>query len=620
MRQMNKTPMLHIDRMSLYSDTDAAYISPAACHGLELNELINTIGRTSTPMGKRLFRNWIYHPLKDPKAVLERQSAVTIFKHHRPVWNSITEMLSRIPDIEKSISRISCGLTHARDMLSLRSAMNMVPELRKALSPLSEHNPLFTVRDMPDIRELLDRAINPDAPLSGWQGKIIRKGYSNELDSLRDAQENGREWLRQLQAREVKRTGINSLKIGFNNVFGYYIVVSKPNLHLVPPDYMRKQTLVNAERFITPELKNFEEKTLTADEKINAIEAGILSLLQKEILSRSGPLHETAGDLARVDALASLAGLAMSPGYIAPAIDDGFEISIRDGRHPVVEERALCPFIPNDTMLDCDDNHLLIITGPNMSGKSTFIRQTAVLVIMAQIGSYIPAKEARIGVVDKIFTRIGSRDDIAKGQSTFMVEMSETAGILNNLSSRSLVILDEIGRGTSTYDGLSLAWAIAEYLDRHKVRTLFATHFHELTALAGKNKGVKNYNVAVKEWKDEIIFLHKIVPGGCDDSYGIYVAKLAGIPREVISRGTGILTQLELSGSLEDKITSKSRGEKQLTLFGPAPGDPAGTDLNKIGDELKKTDLNALTPVEALNLLHRWQNVMNKNKKITEPT
>lgn len=614
LKQMNKQPMLHIDKLSLYTDTDYVYISPAACYGLELEELIKTLDRTLTPLGKRLFRYWVYHPLQNAASILDRQSAVTFLKGKPHIHQEITRLLYHMPDIEKSVSRISYGLTHAKDMLALRNALSRIPDLRKVVSPLAERNQLFSIQDIPQLRELLNKAVNPDVPLSHPEGRIIRSGYNEELDALRDIQNNGREWLKKLQAQEIKRTGINSLKIGFNKVFGYYIVVSKANLHLVPPDYIRKQTLVNAERYITPQLKEFEEKMLTAEEDVFRIERELLGVLQREILDTSAKLHRLASDIARLDVLSSLSSLALSPGYIPPSITDDSEIIIKDGRHPVVEQRANEPFIPNDTQLDCTENHLLIITGPNMSGKSTYIRQNAILAIMAQIGSYIPATSAKVGVVDKIFTRIGAHDDIAKGQSTFMVEMSETAGILNNLSPRSLVILDEIGRGTSTYDGLSLAWAIAEYLERHRIRTLFATHFHELTALVEKTKGVKNYNVAVKEWKDEIIFLHKIVPGGCDDSYGIYVAKLAGIPKEVIQRGSQILTQLELSGNLQDKIKTKTgKKEIQLTLFSGNEG--RDKNLADIKKELDNIPTDSLTPIQALNKIHKWKEMLDKNGK-----
>ncbi len=554
LKQMNRVPMRHICKISLYTDSDYVFISPAAAYGLALEDLFKTIDRTLSPFGKRCLKNWVYHPLINIDSILKRQQAVTLLKDTPRIQQELNQLLSNLPDIEKSISRVSSSDAAAKDLLALRNCLCRIPDIQKALIPIKEKNQFFEIDDLPKIRQLLENAINPDLPLSNPEGKIIRQGYNKELDSLRGIQENARELLKNLQAKEIKRSGINSLKIGYNHVFGYYIEITKANLDSVPADYIRKQTLANAERYITPELKDYEEKMLNAQDNILKIEKTLLEDLYKTILDHSVELHIFSSKLSALDALYSLSMLALSNGWSLPQISESTEIIIKDGRHPVVENLLTEPFIPNDTTLDCNENHLMIITGPNMSGKSTYIRQTAILVIMAQIGSYLPAASAKIGLVDKIFTRIGAHDEITKGQSTFMVEMNETSSILNNLSERSLVILDEIGRGTSTYDGLSLAWSIAEYLQKHKSRTLFATHFHELTALEKDHTGVKNYNVAVQEWKDEIVFLHKIVPGGTDDSYGIYVAKLAGIPQEVIQRAKQILSRLELSGKLHDKI------------------------------------------------------------------
>ncbi len=610
LKQMNLQPMRHVDRLSVFSDNDYVFISPAACYGLELDSLNKTLDKTLSPLGHRMFRDWLYHPLKNISAIKERQNAVGLLKNNSVVREDLAIILKSVLDIEKNISRISCGYGSPRDLLALRNVLTKIPELKRIMLPLIEHSPLFSIADIPNLRKLLDDAVNPELPLSQPSGKIIKKGYNRELDSLRDIQENGREWLKNLQHQEIKRTGINSLKIGFNKVFGYYLIVSKPNLHLVPPDYIRKQTLVNAERFITPQLKEFEEKMTTAEEKVNQIESEIVKELCKAVLDHSVELHKLSNALATLDSLYSLSILALSPGFIEPEVTETNEININDGRHPVVESLSIEPFVPNDILLDTNENHLLIITGPNMSGKSTYIRQTAILVIMAQMGSFIPARSARVGIVDKIFTRIGSHDEISKGQSTFMVEMSETAGILNNLSERSLVILDEIGRGTSTFDGLSLAWAVAEYLEKRKVRTLFATHFHELTILAEDHKGVKNYNVAVKEWNENVVFLHKIIPGGTDDSYGIYVAKLAGIPKEVLKRSQNILTRLELHGNLQDKIRKKSYdNNKQLSLFSMQNN----TQADIIYDALKEIDVNNLTPLDALKKINELKELVEKN-------
>ncbi len=615
LKQMNRMPMRHIDAISLYLDSKSVFISPAAHYGLELEELFKTMDRTLSPLGKRCLKDWLFRPLKTKEPILQRQNAVTLLRAEPDMMRELYRLLHTIPDIEKSLSRISCGYAPARDLLALRIALTRLPEIRQAVQPLAGKNPLFTVEDLPGIRKLLSDAINPDMPLSNPEGKIIHKGYHRELDSLRDIQENGRQWLKDLQAKEIKRTGINSLKIGFTSVFGYYIEITKANLNAVPADYIRRQTLANAERFIIPELKEFEEKMFSAQDTILRIEQELTAEIHKQILDHSPEIHAFGSTAARLDALYSLSELSLTTGYTAPKISEDTVISITDGRHPVVEKVIADPFTPNDTLLDCDKNHLMIITGPNMSGKSTYIRQTAILVIMAQMGSYIPASAAAVGLVDKIFTRIGAHDEILKGQSTFMVEMSETAGILNNLSARSLVILDEIGRGTSTFDGLSLAWAVAEYLQKHRTRTLFATHFHELTVLAEDCPGVKNYNVAVKEWNDEIVFLHKIIPGATDESYGIYVAKIAGIPKDVIQRSRQVLTRLELSGKLHDKIRGQGLEENQLSLFGNG-SDPL---IEEIREELDKLDIDSLSPLSALNKLHAWKEKIEKNGERTRP-
>ena len=609
LKLMNRQPLRHIDKVRLYADSDFVFISPAAHYGLELESLIKTLDNTVTALGKRQLRFWVHHPLKNPSLIDRRQHAAAILKKNRDIQQELNRLLGFIPDIEKSLSRLSCGYTSARDLLALRNSLERLPEIQKAIEPLSNHNPFFIIDDIPGLRELLLRAISPEIPLSNPEGKIIHEGYHPELDSLREVQENGRQWLRNLQEQEIKRTKINSLKIGYNQVFGYYIEITKVNLNQVPADYIRKQTLVNAERFITPQLKEFEEKILTAEDKILKLEQQILQDIQKDILDHSAQLHTFSSQIATLDVLYSFSLLANRPGYIAPEITEETTIDIKDGRHPVVEQALNEPFVPNDTFLDCEENHLIILTGPNMAGKSTYIRQIAILTIMAQIGSFIPAKSARIGIVDKIFTRIGAHDQITKGQSTFMVEMSETADILNNLTPRSLVILDEIGRGTSTFDGLSLAWALAEYLHKHKARTLFATHFHELTALADEYPGIKNYNVTVKEWQDEIVFLHKITLGSIDDSYGIYVAKLAGIPAEVIDRSKQILTLLEVHENLQDKIRNHPVQEVQLPMFSEAR-DPV---MERIRSVIKGMDINSLTPINALQKIQEFKEMISKN-------
>lgn len=596
LKQMNKQPLKHIDRLSLFTNEDTLFISPAAFNGLELNNFIHSINYTQTAIGKRLFYCWMTHPLKNAGLIITRQQAISQFKNHNSVQNDIKTLFQNIPDIEKNISRLSCGYTHSKDLLAIRNTLNLLPEIKKSLMPLSLRSPLFLLDDIKPLRQYLENTINENIPLSKPEGKVICPGVNKELDDLKGIQQNGREWLKNLQQEEIKRTGINSLKIGFNKVFGYYIEITTANKDLVPDDYIRKQTLVNAERFITPSLKEYEQKILTAEEKILKIEQELIEEVVEKILSHSKCLHACIRQLSTIDVLYSFTQLSQKPDYIVPKITEDLTLEIIDGRHPVVEQTLTETFVSNDTYLNDEEDHLIILTGPNMSGKSTYIRQTALLIILAQTGSFIPATRAKIGLVDKIFTRIGAHDDISKGQSTFMVEMNETADILNNLTDRSLVILDEIGRGTSTYDGLSLAWSLAEYLQKTRTRTLFATHFHELTALADEYPGVRNYNVAVKKWKDEIIFLHKIIPGGSDDSYGIYVAKLAGIPKAIITRARQILTKLEMKNDLKENLTGKKPVEEQINLF--------NQENDPVADEIKSTlelmNINDMTPVEAL--------------------
>ena len=609
LKHMNKQPLEHIDKITLYLDDDYVFISPAAYRGLELPTLLKTIDHTITASGKRKFRFWLYHPLKNTENIVQRQKAIQLLRDQTSTAQDLKYLLQKIPDIEKNISRLSCGYTHAKDLLAIRQTLTNIPHLIELTKPLEEKNFLFHLADIPNLRDLLCRAINEDIPLSKPEGKIIQTGYHAQLDQLRDIQANGHQWLKKLQEQEIKQTGINSLKIGFNKIFGYYIEITKTKLKNVPQHYIRKQTLVNAERFITPELKEYEEKILTAQDKIIKIENELINELRMEILKQSVSLHALCDAIATIDAISSMTTLSQNPGYICPSINASSHLIIEDGRHPVVEKTITETFTPNDVHLNCKEDHLIILTGPNMAGKSTYIRQVAILVIMAQIGSYLPAVSAQIGIVDKIFTRIGAHDDITRGQSTFMVEMNETADILNNLTERSLIILDEIGRGTSTYDGLSLAWALAEHLQQTKARTLFATHFHELTALAQDFTGVKNYNVAVKEWEEEIIFLHKIIPGGTDDSYGIYVAKLAGIPSSIISQAKKILTKLELKQDIRDHAdTRKKANERQLDLFSqPASPDPI---FDKVKTVFSAMDINHITPIQALNKIDELKKIL----------
>jgi len=602
--EMSKSSLQHIDKISLYDDSEYVYISPSAIRGLEIESLIKTIDRTQTSGGKRLLREWLMHPLKDVEKIDERLLAVTILKDHPKIQENLINIFKQVYDIEKSLSRLSSGYSNPKDLLAIKNTLAIIPGLKKILEPIASLSKFFVIDDIEKLRDFLEKSINDDIPLSNPEGQIIKSGFNEELDSYRIIKETSNQWLKNYQSEEIKKTGISSLKIGYTQVFGYYIEISKANLHLVPHDYIRKQTLVNAERFITPQLKEFEEKMLSAQQKILEIESMLIKQVIETILEYSNEIHKLASSIAEMDVLNSFSILANSLDYTKPEITYEDEIVIKDGRHPLVETFLEGDFIPNDTLVDCNNNRLLIITGPNMAGKSTYIRQVALLVIMAQSGSYIPASGAKIGVVDKVFARIGAHDEIAKGQSTFMVEMSETASILNNLSERSLVILDEIGRGTSTYDGLALAWAVAEYLYQHRVRTLFATHFHQLIELARTHPCVRNYNVAVKQWQDEIIFLHKIVPGGTDQSYGIYVAKLAGVPESVIKRSGEILRELE---SVE-KFPISGKGTEQLSLFISQP-DPVG---EKLKSELLELNPDHITPSEALNKIYQWKKMLEK--------
>lgn len=611
LKQMNKQPLKHIDKISLYTDNDYVFISPAALRGLEYHDFITTLDYTISALGRRLFHFWMTHPLKNRERIVVRQDAVTTLLEKDDVKKTLRSFFKQIPDLEKSISRLSCGYTHPKDLSAIRNTLELIPNICKSTTPLSYNNALFSLNDIPELRTKLCEAINQEIPLAHPEGKIIKTGYHAPLDELRNIQQNGREWLQKLQQAEIKKTGINSLKIGFNKVFGYYIEITKANAAAVPDYFIRKQTLVNAERYITPELKEYEEKILTAQDKIQKIENDLVKDLVNMILDHSQELHALTIHLATIDVLCALSTLAESDLYCRPNITEDPNIDIKDGRHPVVEKTVIDSFVPNDTLLNCTDQHLIILTGPNMAGKSTYIRQSALLVILAQVGSYLPASSATIGIVDKVFTRIGAHDDISKGQSTFMVEMNEMADILNNMTDRSLLILDEIGRGTSTYDGLSLAWALAEHLRKSKARTLFATHFHELTALSDKHDGVSNYNVSVKEWKDEIIFLHKIIPGSTDDSYGIYVAKLAGIPTSVIARAKSVLTQLELKQDLKQELKDhdQENTSNQLDLF-TSTADPIAATIKKT---IAAMDIDHLTPIKALNAIGELKDLIKKD-------
>ncbi len=577
----------HIHRLSVYSATDFMVLDAVTQRNLELldskHSLVSCLDRTRTPMGARLLREWLTHPLREVAVIVARQEVVQSFCDSAHVLADFRENLGNVRDMERTLGRLSVGSGSARDLVGLRESLTALPKLREVIGRVTPRGGglvdslVSQITELPDTVALITRAIEDAPPLALKEGGMIKAGYSKELDELRRASKDGKEWIAALQQREIERTGIASLKVRYNSVFGYYIEVTKSNLAKAPSDYIRKQTVATGERFYTPELKEMEGKILGADEKANALEFELFMQVRAQVLEKSAEIQQSASAIAALDVLAGLAELARHQNYCRPIVNDGDRIEIVDGRHPVLEQTLVEErFVPNDSLLDGMENQILIITGPNMAGKSTYIRQVALLAVMAQVGSFIPAAKAMIGLVDRIFTRIGATDDLSRGQSTFMVEMNETANILNNATGKSLIVLDEIGRGTSTFDGLSIAWAVAEYLHQAGAKTLFATHYHELTELAAILPRVKNYNVAVREWHDQVIFLHKILPGGTDKSYGIQVARLAGLPKEVIARAKEVLANLEEAElSAEDKPklarTKKKSGVKeapQMYLFG----------------------------------------------------
>ncbi|MEW6567837.1 MAG: DNA mismatch repair protein MutS [Chloroflexota bacterium] len=598
--------------LSTYSLSEFMTLDPSTRRNLELTETLRTgevrgsllgvIDRCVTPMGRRLIRQWIAKPLLDLDQIRARQEQVQSLLDDG-LWRAeVRQALRLLGDLERLTNRAIAGLATPRDLTSLRGLLQHLPAVRGLL----ESHPatalasiLAGIDPCRDVRELLERAISDDPPASLAQSGVIRPGFSEELDRVIQASAEARDWIANLETVERQRTGIKSLKVGYNKVFGYYLEVTKANAHLVPPDYIRKQTLVNAERYITPQMKEYESLVLSAEERIREIEARLFAEVCQSVAEAADRLLEAARALAQLDVVAGLADVAAHKGYVRPEVVDEPMLEIRDGRHPVVEELLTGKrFVPNDTVLE-EGERIRVITGPNMSGKSTYLRQVALIVLMAQMGSFVPARAARIGLSDRIFTRIGAQDEIHAGQSTFMVEMVETASILHHASARSLLILDEIGRGTSTYDGVSIAWAVVEYMHNHprlRARTFFATHYHELTRLAETLPGVRNYNVAVSEESGRVVFLHKIVPGGADKSYGIHVAELAGLPRPVINRAQEILAQFEADAR---QPQSADRAiVRQLPLF------PL---THPMLDELRQLDVSSLTPLEALNKLYEWQ-------------
>jgi DNA mismatch repair protein MutS len=627
-KKTQKANPAHIKEIFTYRLGEFMFLDESTTVNLELfrtmrrhaekGSLFHILNKTSTPMGARQLKKWIGYPLLDLREIRRRLAAVASLKEDRIFREEIKEQLEGIYDIERLNGRISLGRANARDMVALLASVRPLPGLKARLGQSASEflaDIASQLDTLDDIADLIRRAIADDPPVSLKEGGLIRKGYHEELDRLLEATRNGKTWIADLAASEQNRTGISSLKVGYNRVFGYYIEVSKANLHLVPSDYVRKQTLANGERYVTEKLKEYEEVVLGAEEKRVGLEYEIFEEIRQRVALENRRIRKAANLISELDALVSLAEAAEVYGYTCPEVSDGPVIHVIDGRHPVIEQTVKDEaFVPNDVYLDDREQQLLIITGPNMAGKSTVLRQVALTVLMAQMGSFVPASKAAIGLVDRIFTRIGASDDLAKGQSTFMVEMNETANILRHASPKSLVILDEIGRGTSTYDGLSIAWAVAEALhDRNArgVRTLFATHYHELTELVATKERVKNFNIAVKEWNDQIIFLRKLVPGGTSRSYGIQVARLAGLPPAVIERAREILDNLEGrevdEAGMPHVASTKKKKEKeqtqQLHLF--------GAQDHRLKEWIKKLDIPSMTPLEALIEINKLKSYLD---------
>ncbi len=571
--------------------------------------LLSIIDLTKTAMGGRLLKNWLGHPLLDIASLNRRQEAVAWFHQNNLARQKAMSLLADIADLERLVNRVRSSRVIPRELIALRDSLKKIPELKKAMEAASPIDWLsHELKPCPDVVDLISRAI-ADEPGDFEQGGVIREGFSPELDEIRHSSKDAKQYLAGLEQRERQRTGIKSLKVGYNRVFGYYIEVSRTNLSLVPSDYIRKQTLAEAERFFTPELKEYESLILNAQEKIADLEAAIFRQVCQQIGAAGEQILATARAIAQIDVFCSLAEVAVRHGYVKPTLTNEDVIDIKGGRHPIVEQSIGSDnFVPNDTYLCNKDNQLIILTGPNMSGKSTYLRQVALIILLAQMGSFVPADSANIGITDRVFTRIGAQEDLAAGQSTFMVEMTETANILNNATPRSFIVLDEIGRGTSTYDGLSIAWAAAEFLHNHPnlgTKTLFATHYHELVDLADVLPRVKNFNVAVAEEGDKVIFLHKIIPGGTDRSYGIHVAQLAGLPKSVIVRAQEVLAELESHAAKKSRVP-RHKAALQISLF---------SQDSLLADEIAKLDIDSMSPLDAITRLYELKRMAQENKR-----
>jgi DNA mismatch repair protein MutS len=622
LRTTQKVDLAHVRGITYRPRADALLVDPTTLEHLEIIEgaggdrdgsLLDEIDRTMTAVGSRLMRSWLLRPLVTLEPIRDRLDAVEEIAFLTTDRGKFRDAIKGVQDLERLLARAALGTAGPRDLVGLAHSLTVIPRVRAVLAglraPLAQ-SLLAELDDLADVRDAIERTLVDEPPALARDGGFTRDGRDPEIDELRRISRSGKQVIAEMEERERTRTGISSLKVRFNRVFGYYIEISKSNLHAVPTDYHRKQTIAGGERFITPALKEYEEKVLGADERIVERELEVLDGLRRAVAAEAPRIQASARALATLDVLAALAEVAAINNYIKPHVHDGDELTVLDGRHPVVERRVLSSasaagFVPNDITLDGRNSQLVILTGPNMGGKSTYLRQVALLCIMAQAGSFVPAREAKIPLVDRIFARVGASDNIARGQSTFMVEMQETASILHAATSKSLVVLDEIGRGTATFDGLSIAWAVAEYLatnTKTRPKTLFATHYHELTDLADATPGVVNFHVAAREWKDQIIFLRKIIPGRADRSYGIQVARLAGLPADVISRAREILQALERDelsrGGRPSLSGTPSEPQQQLGLFQPPPA----VD-DRVRAALEAVDIDRITPLEALSLL-----------------
>jgi len=642
--ETQKTGLANIRRIKPYLAREHMVLDASCQRNLELvknmfdgssrGTLLSVLDHTVTSMGGRKLREWLLNPLRDAAEIERRLDAVAEFKNDHQLRANLRTALGAVYDLERLISRVSLGAANARDLLALKQSFTALPRVREYLAGCMAKL-IFTMTgdwdDLQEVLQLIDGAVSDDPPYTLREGKLIKKGFNAELDELRSISSEGKGLIAGIEQRERERTGINSLKVSYNRVFGYYIEITRANLANVPQDFIRKQTLANAERFITPELKEYEEKVLGAEEKILDLEYRVFLQVRDNVAASTVRVQDMAGRLAVIDCLASLAEAAARNGYARPVILEGDLLKIVEGRHPVIEQLVEERFIPNDTVLDCEENQIMILTGPNMAGKSTYMRQVAVITLTAQMGGFVPAREAQIGIVDRIFTRVGASDFIARGQSTFMVEMNETANILNNATDRSLIILDEIGRGTSTFDGISIAWAVAEHIHtRLRARTLFATHYHELTELALTMDRVKNFTVAIKEWNDQIVFLRRVVEGGADKSYGIQVARLAGLPASVIDRAKEVLANLEQAefNELGEPVAAshlpgtgggggpKAPGNGKDGEGADAPQPQLGlfaTEAGLLFKEISDLNLDAMTPLDAMNKLHELKKKVEGN-------